>query len=323
MDVNESKRLNAVLAVAAGFGALLSVFYYLQRLSYYLGEAYGVLASVKAYNITVSSSPLLNLISASGALSVGLYLVYTMLPFAIIMFAMGVSLFVSRQFTKRDSAVMGLSSVAFLFLTAVTEFSFNLGISVIDDYIAYAAAVLGIAAALYPYVYAPKKSESRRAYPIEINPDTPYTNFLILTNKLMKRLSGEIRVLDMHFDVRGAENLARLVNGSESRYSKIYVLSKGERLGREFDRAYYDLKDELKNKGVELELRLLSDDDAIAQHERLIMDDTLAYKIPPLNIINKKSEHIVGVNHSDAYARFSKLWDRSEKYENRVRDEGK
>lgn len=317
MEADKSRRLNALLALAAGFATLLSVFYYLQQISYYLGESYGVIETIKAYNITAPPSSLATLLSASGALSVGIYIIYMMLPFEVIIFAIGIVWLFERQFAKREMALLGISSFVFLLLTAVLEFNFNFGGAVSEYYVAYIGAVLGITASIYPYFYGVKRAGTRRrAYPIGINPETPYTNMLILSNKLMKRLSGELRILDQHFDARGVENLARLIGGNEGRYSGLYILSKGERFGKEFERAYYDLKEELKNRGVELEVRLMSSEDAQIQHERLIMDGRIAYKIPPLNIINKKSEHIVGVNHGEAYSRFEKLWGRSLKYEN-------
>ncbi len=46
---------------------------------------------------------------------------------------------------------------------------------------------------------------------------------------------------------------------------------------------------------------MLEPEEAARQHERLIMDSDLAYKIPPLNIINKKNEHIVGINGREAW----------------------
>jgi hypothetical protein len=61
---------------------------------------------------------------------------------------------------------------------------------------------------------------------------------------------------------------------------------------------------------------VLDDGDAAKQHERLLLDGSEAYKIPPLNIINKKSEHITAVNRDDAARRFEDLWSRAIKFEN-------
>ena len=35
---------------------------------------------------------------------------------------------------------------------------------------------------------------------------------------------------------------------------------------------------------------MMSEADSVTQHERFIFDDDKAYKIPPLNIINKKAK---------------------------------
>ena len=57
-------------------------------------------------------------------------------------------------------------------------------------------------------------------------------------------------------------------------------------------------------------------EDAVEQHERMIMDSEKAYKIPPFNIINRKSEHIVQLEYSGSRKRFDDIWNRSTKIEN-------
>ena len=46
------------------------------------------------------------------------------------------------------------------------------------------------------------------------------------------------------------------------------------------------------------------------------MDSMLAYKIPPLNIINQKNEHIVGINIREVQFKFNNLWAKATKFEN-------
>ena len=161
-----------------------------------------------------------------------------------------------------------------------------------------------------------KPSQVSAAGPISIDPQTPYTNVMILSKRLMSKLNGDIKILDMHFDANGLENLSRLLSGNLERYKSVSVLAKRDRLGSEFIRNYSDFKNELGNKGVAFELKVLNDMDAGEQHERVLMDGSSAYKIPPLNIINRKSEHIVSINHREAEARFNRLWTNSTKLEN-------
>jgi hypothetical protein len=46
------------------------------------------------------------------------------------------------------------------------------------------------------------------------------------------------------------------------------------------------------------------------------MDQRNAYKIPPFNIINKRSEHVIKASFRDADRRFSELLNRAIKLEN-------
>jgi hypothetical protein len=74
----------------------------------------------------------------------------------------------------------------------------------------------------------------------------------------------------------------------------------------------------MRNAGVEIVFMLMSKEDSVAQHERFIFDDEHAYKIPPLNIINKKSEHIVDLRMGEARNRFGALMRNATKYDNYV-----
>jgi hypothetical protein len=132
----------------------------------------------------------------------------------------------------------------------------------------------------------------------------------------MKSLNGELKILDMHFDTNALDNLMQLVDKNMQQYTSISVLTSTMRLGDEFGKSYGDFKNELTNRKVAFELRVLSTEEAAKQHERVLMDNKTAYKIPPLNIINKKNEHIVGINHQEAENRFNNLWSKATKFEN-------
>ena len=315
MQLDSQKRLNAYIGMLAGFIVLLSSVYYIEQISYYLGEYSGVATMINTYNLNVSTS-LLPLIAAGSALRLGIFVAYMLLVFAVVVLAIGIVWIVQRQFSKIERAIMAIAAASFLLLTMILEFNFTFGGFISEYYTYYIGAVLALFAAFYPYAWAAKPQSARRTQPIEINPDTPYTNMTLLSNRLMKRLQGVIRILDPHFDAQGIENLSRLLKGNEERYRSFMVLANGERFGREFGRAYLDFKRELEAEGITIELKVLKREDAITQHERLIMDENVAYKIPPLNIINRKSEHIVGVNSGEARRRFDELWGRATKYEN-------
>ena len=48
----------------------------------------------------------------------------------------------------------------------------------------------------------------------------------MISNRVMKSLNGEIRILDMHFDTNSLANLMQLVDRYTQQYSKICVSNK-------------------------------------------------------------------------------------------------
>ena len=98
--------------------------------------------------------------------------------------------------------------------------------------------------------------------------------------------------------------------------TRLEIISSSEMFDGKFQENFTDFKNEMKLTGVEITFMLMSKEDSVAQHERFIFDDEHAYKIPPLNIINKKSEHIVKTNLRDAQKRFEYLHQNSIKVEN-------
>ncbi|HVC57893.1 MAG TPA: hypothetical protein VND15_00255 [Candidatus Acidoferrales bacterium] len=309
-------RTVSILALAGGLITLLSVFYFTEHLSFAIGFYYGISSTVNAYNITPSAG-IVSLISQVSAISLALSLVYIMFPFSIVMTAIGVLWIFSKSYLKLTSAALVFCAIAYMALASVLALNFSSPTISVFDYLPYIGGILALAAgALGLLSMSQKQVQKRSASPIQINPETPYSNMLIISNRLMKKLSGNIRILDMHIDSRAIENLARLVSGNAGSYKKISVLTTKERLGDDFARAYNDFKAELANQNVEFELRIIKESEAHRQHERMILDDSKAYKIPPLNIINRKNEHIVSIKHKDAEMWFERLWGGSTRFEN-------
>ena len=309
-------RLVSVLALIGGFLSLLSVFYFTEHLSFAIGLYYGISGALNAYNITPSAA-ITSLISQSSAVSLALSLVYMMFPLSILMTAIGVLWVFSKSHLRFTSYALVFCAVAYLVLAGVLNINFAFpGFSVLS-YVPYLAGLISITASVLGLLSITQRPAQRRsAAPIQINPETPYSNMLMISNRLMKKLSGNVRILDMHVDSRAIENLARLVGSNAGTYSKISILTTGDRLGDDFTKAYNDFKAELANRGVEFELRIIKESEAHRQHERMILDDHTAYKIPPLNIINRKNEHIVAINHKEATAWFERLWGGSTRFEN-------
>ncbi len=141
---------------------------------------------------------------------------------------------------------------------------------------------------------------------IKISPNTPYTNMINLKEKMFSVFTGNIGIVDKHFNSQALLNFYRLISSNKN-IKKITIISSSEMLDASFNKEYRDLRTELNQEGIELEIKLMNQNDAMQQHERFIFDDSFAYKIPPFNIINKKSEHILKMSRKDAVARFEEL----------------
>ncbi|MDE1832956.1 MAG: hypothetical protein KGH58_00885 [Candidatus Micrarchaeota archaeon] len=309
-------RLASALALIGGLLSLLSVFYLTEHLSFAIGLYYGISTALNAYNITPSSG-IVSLLSQSSAISLALSIIYIMFPFSLIISAIGVLWVFSKSYLRLTSAVLIFCAIAYMALSFVLNLNFAFpGLSVLA-YVPYIGSLLAIAGGALGLLNITQRQGQKRAVsPIQINPETPYSNMILISNRLMKKLSGNVRILDMHVDSRAMENLARLVGGSAGSYKKISILTTGDRLGGDFTKAYNDFKAEMANMNVEFELRIIKESEAHRQHERMILDDHKAYKIPPLNIINRKNEHIVSINHADAEKWFERLWGGSTRFEN-------
>jgi len=315
MDFKDWRTVSS-LALVGGLLSLLSVFYFTEHLSFAVGFYYGISSVIQAYNITPSVG-IVSLVSQASTISLALYLVYIMFPISIVMTAIGILWLFSKSYLRLTGYALGFCAIAYMALAAVLDLNFVSSNASVFAYTPYVGGVLALAAAVLGLLsMSQKQAQKRSASPIQINPETPYSNMLIISNRLMKRLSGNIRILDMHIDSRAIENLARLVAGNAGSYKKISILTTKERLGDDFARVYNDFKAELANQNVEFELRIIKESEAHRQHERMILDDSKAYKIPPLNIINRKNEHIVSIKHKDAEMWFERLWGGSTRFEN-------
>jgi len=158
---------------------------------------------------------------------------------------------------------------------------------------------------------------------ITINPDTPYTNIQNLRSKLFSNLKGNIRIVDKHFNSDAIGNLHRLIGGDLDGVDSINVITSGSMIDSRFGDDYRDLMRELGNHNVSFEVTVMSEGDAGAQHERFVFDDVNAFKIPPLNIIHKKSEHITRINLQEARKRFEHLSQSATKIDNFLQRQGK
>ncbi len=183
-------------------------------------------------------------------------------------------------------------------------------------------AAIGAAIAIDAYlqftITTKSPGASRTSAGMRIEPGSPYTNLLNLRDTIFSKLQGDVRIVDKHFNSSAISNLHRLLETNLANIQKLEILSSKEMFDAKFNDNYTDFKNELSNKGVLLNFMLMSDADSVEQHERFVFDDSRAYKIPPLNIINKKSEHIVSLRVGEARSRFNALMRNATKYDNFV-----
>jgi hypothetical protein len=221
----------------------------------------------------------------------------------------------SRRYTLMHSTLTVIY-VALFFIV----FSSNYQIDFDRVYFMLVYFAMGLALAIDAYlefvVHGNRPKQARRKGAVRIEPGTPYTNLINLREGVFSRLNGDVRVVDKHFNSMAISNMHRLFEGNLQGIKRIDVLTSKEMFDSKFLDNYNDFKKELGNAGVELNFMLMDDADSATQHERFIFDDAVAYKIPPLNIINKKSEHIVNFNVRDAKSRFEALSKGAIKYEN-------
>jgi hypothetical protein len=158
---------------------------------------------------------------------------------------------------------------------------------------------------------------------LEMDPSKPYTNLLKIKDEIFSQLTGSVGIVDKHMNSTGIENLHRLIHDNLGNISEINILTSAEMLDGEFSRNYLDCKSEVEHSGARINVLVMSEADSSQQHERFLFDGTNAYKVPPFNIIHKKSEHITRINLSDASKRFDELYKGSTKYENYVLKNGR
>ncbi|MGC8670036.1 MAG: hypothetical protein ACP5TL_02705 [Candidatus Micrarchaeia archaeon] len=316
MHSQERRWFLPLIALVGALMMLFYGFYYIERLAY-LNGVYATLTSIARFNTSIAASEgITNLATQSTATAFGLYITYILLPFGLMAFTISALLLFSRLYARINWIILILTSVIFAMIATILNATFSIG-----DYrpifiLPYFSSLLVLIPGVYSLKVSRSEEKQTRATPIAIDPRTPYSNMIMLSNRFMAKLKGNIRILDMHFDSKALENLARLLQSHKESYRSFMVLSKKDRLGREFSIEYWDFIEELKKNGIEFELRVVPEELTIEQHERFILDDNIAYKIPPLNIINKKSEHIVSINHDEALNRFNYLWSKSTKFEN-------
>ena len=304
-----------IIAVVGGLIALLSVFYFAESFSYAVGYDHGVIGAIGTYNVSNAANTVLPALAATiSTFRLGLYIVYVMLFLPIIM--LGIGAFWMFGSSKGRTMQIIMMTVGLVFLLMVTLLVENFHFSGPLDMVAaaYTGALLCLLSGAYLFYEGYTKASaphSKAVRSLEIDPAKPYSNMDLIAKRLFGSLSGDVKILDMHFDSKAVQNLSMLMSRGNPKFSRIMVLTSKDRVGDSLRRDYSEFSAELSNSSISFEIRIMNDQDLATQHERLILDGSKAYKIPPFNIINRKSEHIVSVNHKQAEEHFNRLWNRA------------
>ncbi len=326
MEEGEEEKTYQYLVLLLGMASLVlatATIYVIEMLAVSYGVGAGALVQSKADGMNVTASLLqtsLQLNSIGNAMK-EVYIIalisFGMLGAAIVLYIARARRFgaLSRRYSFLHTALTVIYIA--LFFIVLSNFSINyFNVYFLLVYAAMAAAII-IDVYLEFSISAKSPIGGRSASGLRIEPNTPYTNLVRLREAIFSKLHGEVRIVDKHFNSDAISNLSRLLE-TNNKLTRLEIISSSEMFDGKFQENFTDFKNEMKLAGVEITFMLMSKEDSVAQHERFIFDDEHAYKIPPLNIINKKSEHIVDLRLGEAKSRFSSLMKNSTKYDNYV-----
>ncbi len=310
----------SILLIAASFVLLASAAFSIYQFSVQYGLAEGIVLQSNYTKTAVAQilRPTVFQISA----------VRQIVLESFLLSGIGLAMFVAALFlvisgkeryeasVKRYVPLYIVLTLVYVVLLIISYSAFSIyGISI---YLTAVALAISFITGIY-LIYNVRRPESGiKTGNISINPSTPYSNIVALQH-LFGDLVGEVEIVDRHFNSAAIGNLYRLLpSGVPNNIKALRVITSSERIDSSFGSDYLDFRREMKNNGVEVEIKIMDESDAVEQHERFIVDDVVAYKIPPLNIINKKSEHIVEMDSGEAKKRFDYLYRRATKFENYV-----
>lgn len=307
-----------ILILVASLILFAGSVYSVKEISQLYGAGAGAVLQAQVNNVSVAQS-LLPISSNLGLFHLGAVLSYVLSLIAIVLF--GSSLLMVAKRNEEDaspSLTYGLINSTFLviyIILLITLLSYFAGY-LSQTYLAiiYAGIVLGaIANGYLQYELRSNSSAHMMRTSINMDPSTPYSNMINLQDEIFSKMNGHLRIIDKHFNTTALTNLSRLIDGYTSNFNRITVITSREMQDSKFSVNASEFEKEMAGLGIPTEVRLMDQKDSADQHERLLMDDQVAYKIPPFNIINKKSEHITKVKSAEARARFHLLYARAAK----------
>jgi hypothetical protein len=320
------KRNVAYAYIILSIGALMLLFgslYIVYKLSLFYGIGIGAATQSLAYNKSVTSS-VAALVLSNSDIGGGILESFVAFVVALAMGAASFILLLSRRdlpskSTSRYTFMGAILSIVYILLFFLASSSIPLGYNSTYEMVPYFGFILCIGSISYiEYVIRAKQHRipARGRTAMALNPAKPFSNMMSLQEQLFSKMVGHIRVIDKHFNSTALQNFYRLIEKDTGNFTKITILTSREMLGGSFSQEINDFRTELTGAGIELDVRLMDQNDTVVQHERILMDDKVAYKVPPFNIIHTRSEHITKINFKEADKRFSDLMNRAIKLEN-------
>jgi hypothetical protein len=254
----------------------------------------------------------------------GLYESYALAMVSLVTASSALILFV-RRYDKGQSRQNTYSllhsafTVVYVLLLYIIMASLYSYLNALYMYVIYVGIALCLGADAYMQ-YSLREAtffgqRQRQRSSVTMDPSKPFSNLMAL-QEIFGNMSGELRIVDKHFSSSALENLHRISEKSITNFTKLVILTSKEMMDTGFGAAVTDFRKELGEHGTGLEVRMMDDKDAVDQHERFMMDDRVAYKIPPFNIINKRSEHITKISFGESDRRFRYLYGRAISLEN-------
>jgi hypothetical protein len=132
-------------------------------------------------------------------------------------------------------------------------------------------------------LFNPKTNETKEQKKMFLSPEARYTNIKYLWSAL-RRCSEYIYWVDKHFSAKGLEPLSEEADATKIR--EIKILSGPSNINDKLKRDFIRLKEELKSRGINMELRVIKNDNLLRTiHGRWIISKGICFNTPPINSI--------------------------------------
>lgn len=143
-----------------------------------------------------------------------------------------------------------------------------------------------------------------------IKPETPFSNILQIENTI-KKCEGYLCWVDKYFTRSGLEIIMKAFSGEENfSIKEIKILTSLEKVDSNLRNDFKRFKEELKNKGLNVEMRVISSKSTASLiHDRWIISKYKTYNVPSSDVImrGQYSE----IKETDKKIPFEKWWNDS------------